>query len=483
MKALVKTMLMAMIVIAMNGCAEETALTNEPLHFNFRVNTPANQPVESLDSETALIISMETPDGTPLYTLEKIAFTKDENGFTTSGMDLQPGDYVLTEFMLVNNNGDILYTIPYGDSPLNHSVKNPLGIGVQVAANRSGTIDAEALDVRNYTPADFGLTSFTTSNSFQVLIRDAATGKPIASSAVVLQGTDTVAQFRIPAKKSRIGFAGESDETYKLVISSGACAPLVEEFTLSEMSSEYKHKPYIISLDPAFTMHANAGADVESPFYFYLGGTEGSVTVDWGDGQSEAFSMENEPQFEVAHNYARAGKYPITITGDLDKITYFYSFYGGSIFNDINFKHLVNLNEIRYGLTHGPETLDLSHNTNLQFAMLPGMLSLKTLLLPETHKMIFLEIDGANLLDAEDVNAIIDNMYTNAVAGNLRDGVFGLRASWAQDENDMTMVGPPSAASMTKVEDLRDSYGWIIHPTKPDESLATDGRVRLRDLM
>jgi hypothetical protein len=115
--------------------------------------------------------------------------------------------------------------------------------------------------------------------------------------------------------------------------------------------------------------------------------------------------------------------------------------------------------------------------------MLPGMMSLKTLVLPETHKMIFLEIDGANQLDAEDVNAIIDNMYTNAVAGNLREGVFGLRASWAQDENDMTMVGPPSAASMTKVEDLRDSYGWIIHPTKPDESLATDGRVRLRDLM
>jgi hypothetical protein len=315
------------------------------------------------------------------------------------------------------------------------------------------------------------------------MVRDAATGKLIPSSAVVLHDADTIAEFRIPAKKSRIAFAGTSNETYKLVISSGACATFVEEFTLSEMSSTYRNKPYQISLDPAFTMQATAGNDPESPFYFYLGGTGGSVTVNWGDGQTDSYSMANEPEFEVAHNYAQAGKYPITITGDLDNITYFYSFYGGSIFSEISFKHLVNLNEIRYGLTHGPETIDLSHNKNLQFAMLPGMMSLKTLLLPETHKMIFLEIDGANQLNAEAVNAIIDNMYTNAVAGNLRDGVFGLRASWAQDENDMTMVGPPSAASMTKVEDLRDSYGWIIHPTKPDESLSTDGRVRLRDLM
>jgi hypothetical protein len=478
MKTLVNSALMVAIVVAMNGCAEEAAV-EEPLRISFKINSPDGQSPTDISSETALLVSMETPAGDPLYTLENIAYTKTEDGFNTTALDLQPGEYVLTEFMLVDANGKIQYTIPYTESPLSTAVPRPLGIDFSFAANSKTDVQTEVLTVQQYSPIDFGLASFSTQNSFQILVNESGSGKAVSASAAILHDQDTVMTFAIPAKKTRISFDGDPSGTYTLVVAKGAFASFSQDFTLSDWASTYRNKPFKVSLSPAFTMTANVGSIAEYPFSFQIGGTDVTLSVDWGDGTVETHEINETWGTEVAHNYAAEGFYPITITGDLDRITYFYSFYGGSEFNDVHFDHLVNLIEIRYGLTRGPAVVDLSRNINLESAMLPGLMSMSTLILPESHKLIFLEIDGANLLDAADVDGVIDNIYNNVVNGNIRDGLLGIRASWAQDENDYTMLGPPSEASMTKLDELKNSFGWNIHPSQPDEKLISDGRIRL----
>ena len=443
--AIVKFMAVTVIAVAMIGCAEDAAVntTDDPLQLNFKISE--NPDLSSLPAETSLMISMESASGEPVFSLEKIPFSKSDKGFTTGGLNVKPGDYILTEVMLVDAQGKIIYTIPYSDSPLKEAVTAPLGINVTVTPNAPALVSNEVLHVSKHKPADFGLASFRTGNSFQLMVSEEGSGKPVSATAVVLDEQDTIASLTLPAKKSRISFGGDLDKTYKLVITKEASAPYVTEFNLGEWATTYRNKAAKVSLAPAFTMTAKAAANPEYPFYFYIGGTEAELSINWGDGEVQEITLNDAHGEEITHAYAAAGSYPITITGDLDKIVHFYSFYDGSVFSDIQFRHLTNLKELLYGLTAGPATLDLSHNDQLETAMLPGLRDLQTLILPETHSLKFLEVDGDNMLDSEDIDAIINNIYTNASARNLREGVLGLRASWAQEESDMTMIGPPSA--------------------------------------
>jgi hypothetical protein len=479
MKAAIVKVIFAVMSIAVFGCAEEAATPEDPFRLNFKIN-PTEGNVTDLPPEASLLISMESETGEPLYSLENIAYTKTPEGFTTTGLDVTPGNYTLTEFMLVDGTGKMLYTIPYEASPLTQSVNKPLGISLQVSANNATELGTEVLDVGKHKPSDFGLASFNTTNSFQVIIAEKGSSKAVEASAVIMHGNDIVTTMNVPAKKTRISFGGEPNETYKIIINRGACAPYVTEFTLSDWAKEYRTKALKISLEPAFTMVGQTDADAEVPFYFYIGAAGADLIIDWGDGSVETRSINEPGGEEVTHPYAVAGSYPITITGDLDKIVHFYSFYGGSVFSEIHFRRLINLKELLYGLTHCPAVVDLSYNTKLEHAMLPSLLDLEQLILPAKHQLAFLEVDGGNRLDAADVNAIISNLYTNTSAANRRDGILGLRAYWAQPEDDMTMIGPPSAASLVLLESLRNDYGWIVRPGESGGKLSADGRISAR---
>jgi hypothetical protein len=463
MKALVNSILVAVVVIAMNGCAEETAL-NEPLRFSFKINSPDNGVINDLPPESALLVSMETPAGETIYDLKEIAFHAENGIFSTSALDVQPGEYKITEFMVVDNEGQVLYTIPDAGAPLSNQVKAPLGSTVLISSASTGTVAAEALEVKRFKPSDFGLTSFLVRNAFQLLISEEGSSQPLDASAVVLQNGDTVATFNVPGKKSRISFSGDLTAKYKLIVSRDAYAPYEAEFTLKEWAAQYKTKPLNIRLAPAFTMVGSTYADEHTPFYFYIGGEDMNISVNWGDGTTDTYHINDRYGIEIAHFYQQMGSYRITVTGDIKKIVHFYSFYGGSEFSSISFRHLTNLKELLFGLTSCPSTIDLSYNKKLEQAMMPGLRDMAQLILPETHSLTFLEIDGENQLDTDDVNGIIQNIYTNTSAANRRDGILGLRGSWYQEEGDLTMVGPPSSESLSLLESLRNDYGWIVNP-------------------
>ena len=478
MKQIFYSVATAILAVTMFGCAEDAAV-EDPLRLSFKVNSADNQTVSDLPAETSLYVSMETPGGDPVMTMQSVPFTKDGAEYTATGLDLAPGSYVLTEFMLVDGQGDVLYTIPYKDSPLKNAVSTPLGIDLSVTPGSPRSVIAEALEVRKHKPADFGLASFKIRNSFQVMVSEDGSGKPIRAKAFVLSDGDTVGVYDLPAKKTRISVDGDLNGKYSLVVMKEACAASVTEFRLSDFATKYSSKPLKLSLAPAFTMTARATAGTDYPFYFYIGGSDTELSINWGDGNVESVIINDPLGTEINHAYTASGTYPITITGDLDKIVHFYSFYGGSEFTDIQFQHLTNLRELLYGLTACPATLDLSNNTKLEEAMLPGLRDLNKLILPATHSLSFLEIDGENNLSAANVNEIINNVYTNTSKASIHGGILSLRGSWVQEEGDMTMVGPPSPDSMVLLESLKNDFGWIVKPLD-DTKLKTDGRIAAR---
>jgi hypothetical protein len=463
MKRLINYFPTAMIAFALAGCTDDAAEKN-PVHFNFRISD--NHVVTDLPAETTLLVSMENSSGESIYDLAEISFSKGDQGFTSAPLDLKPGEYTVTEFMLVNQDRKILYATPEAGSPLSRGARTPT-LNFRVSENDHSSIVTEVLNVKEYTPADLGLASFSLRNSFQIEMVEEDEDVKTFATAAIIKNQDTIAYLNLIENKGRISFDGDPNDDYTLVISKSGSAPYIQHGTVDKLVAQSENRPLKVLLKNAFTMLADVAAtDITQPFYFYIGGTGGEISVDWGDGTIETYSLDTEYEFEVAHSYTIPQDYPITITGDLRNIKYFYSFYGGSVFKDISFKNLPNLIEIRYGLTNCPKVIDLSHNSKLQFAMLPHLADMETLILPKSHEISFIEIDGINQLNTQDIDEFVNNMYNNTVKKNIMNGMIGMRAYWAQEEGDFTMVGPPSPEALAKLALLQNNYGWLISPSE-----------------
>jgi hypothetical protein len=196
-------------------------------------------------------------------------------------------------------------------------------------------------------------------------------------------------------------------------------------------------------------------------FEFSLTGV-GLVSVAWGDGITEQYDLATTA-FYLQHSYTIAGIYIIRVTGAVDQITHFYSFYGSGPISSVNFSYVTALQDVRLGITDGPAHISLVHCPNLEVVNMPGISQLSTLLLPASHHISFISISGPNALNTADINAITNNIYTNTVTNNITAGYFTYLNHWSY--LDSGPIGPPSAAATVKLMDLQNTYGWELNPT------------------
>jgi hypothetical protein len=203
-------------------------------------------------------------------------------------------------------------------------------------------------------------------------------------------------------------------------------------------------------------------------FLFDLGGTPGyRVFIDWGDGTSTEFSFDaNTPTPTLEKIYDTPGRYKVTISGDIREITSFSSSYGQGVFDSINVSALRKLERFSVGLTHGPQSIDLSSNTQLTSVGLTNVYELSEIILPKKHRIQSISIAGPNQLTTAVVDQVIKNIYDNAVKTNLYFGYFNALKLFHLygGEGYGELVGPPSATSLVMLKELRDVYNWEVLP-------------------
>lgn len=477
MKTTLTSLIVAILSLVLFRCDDEAA-TGETIRLNFRINDVPEQDLSTMTAGTSLLVSIETLGGIPVVSSQTMSFVQRGDMFVSAPLDLQPGQYVITEVAIVDESGTTLFTVPRAHSLLAGAVKQPLPFRFDVVRDMPEETPMTLLCVGNRKPEHFGMKSFKKGISFAVIVTT-PDGKHIPGVAAITKGTDTVATYRLAPKINHFTFSGNVGETYTLTVESPAYASFRESFTIRSPKSMFDKKTLRVVLQPALTIRALPMNDPEfTTVTFYLGGT-GHIVVDWGDSTVETLALTTDT--ELTHFYTEVRSYPVTITGDLDQIVSFYSFYGCGLFSDVRFDHLVNMNEIRYGLTGCPRVIDLSHNEKLAFVMMPHMMNLEMLYLPRTHMIGYMDIDGANRLGTAEIDAIINNIYNNTVSRDIHDGIFSLRSSWIPDETN-TLVGPPSEAAMIKLDLLRENYGWSIwQPGDPIEERVVIERRKMNE--
>ena len=451
---------LSLAVIAVS-CNEDPGLIQKPVNIDFTISS-GNEAVSSLPPNSRLIVNIESQNGQVMIDNQEIEFDAGENTFSTRPLDLGYGSYRITEFIVVNENDDIIYAAPKEASTLGSSVQHPLDYQFSLSSASTPGLHVRLLDVSRHKPDDFGYASFKRpGRKMSVTVTVQGDAGATSADAFILRGADTISHYFLRAKMNQIRLPAHIREEDRIVVSKDAYTSA--SYSLSALLLDSENKPLKVVLSPAFTMLSFIDMSASAAFEFYLGAPEGSsVSIDWGEGNSETVALGGDTY--ITHSYATGGNYPITITGDLDKITYFYSFYGQGMVDAINFRHLTALQEIRFGLTRGPRVLDLSHNPKLQSALLAGLGDMEVLHLPEDHALRDVMISGPNKITTAGIDAIIHNLYRNAVNKNITGGSFALSASWAQDEGDDSLVGPPTADGLATLKLLKDNYGWTISP-------------------
>lgn len=478
--------LLSVLILAVQSCNDPgVQLEKSKVQFTFSSGTSSNGRVKDigLPENARLRISIESSSGTPIFTNYEIQILKAGEGYITEPLELKPGSYALTDFMIVKD-GEVLYAVPKSESPLSASVLHSLPYNFSLAENTVANVSVQVIDVRDEKPEAFGYASFKISivNILSLIVFNTEGGQTSITTATaeVRNGKELVGTFSLDAAVNTIAFEGDPDAVYTLSVYSGEKAS-VNTFNFKALKKELGAKPLKIELEPALLLtlesSVDEGNEYEDFFEFLLDGTGGEVNIDWGDGSEDSVTLP----FNGSHEYT-SGTYTAVITGDLDQITNLAGFSYGTIIYAI--KGLTNLPALKtYNPSWGavPIKVDLSNCKNLETIFVEKYgapyepFDVRTdFKLPEEHfidKFIFflpsLE-ETEDIISAEELEVLVDNIYNNAMLRDIYAGRFLVYP-----------VETPSAETQRKLNILQSDYNWRISLNGyPDDEDYEAGRIK-----
>lgn len=109
---------------------------------------------------TTALVSIMAEDGSLFYDKEPLEIIRFGDAIMTRSLKLPVGGYTLTEFMLTDSSGVVLWATPKADSKLANLVKNPLPLYFRIHADEATSMPVQVIRVGNYTPGDFGYAEF-----------------------------------------------------------------------------------------------------------------------------------------------------------------------------------------------------------------------------------------------------------------------------------------------------------------------------------
>lgn len=463
--------MMLMMGILLQCTDESITVSPEKVQFSctqIGINQSGGR-IESNEIPTAVLLTLTTGTGDPVFVNKKINLLQMGDFYLTQPIELLPGNYKITDFMLIKDSTTILYAVPKSGTRLAPAVNHPLPYTINVQKGRVTNVALDVIAVAQQAPEDFGYASFAIHvvNPIWISVFTLTDEKETLATATayIVKENDTLKTYSLDAKINLIAFTGNIHYTYKLIVSKSGYNPYIKTFTYEELTGNLGGNPLMVRLMPAFTMETYVSAPRE--ISFRLNGS-GSLYINWGDGTSTSFQTkpEESPWDELIHSYTEAGTFLISITGELDKITSFTLIYETAVMDKINFQSLTELSSISFGITpRGPKVIDLRHNTKLESVSVINIANQEDLLLPEENHIRSIAITGPNLFSTSDVDAIVNNIYANASMHNERNGTFLIQKSWIDVSDEL--VGPPTSSSIQKLKELRDLYNWLIYPELP----------------
>jgi hypothetical protein len=154
-----------LLLIGFTACEKETIKNGDassPVEFKLSINENNLKSAKSdeITNVKSAIVTIANNQGTLIYEQEEIELTNFNGSFISNKLLLEVGDYTLTEFLILDNNGNVAYASPKENSELASLVNDPLAINFSVEINQTTTVTPEVLSISDFEPADFGYVEF-----------------------------------------------------------------------------------------------------------------------------------------------------------------------------------------------------------------------------------------------------------------------------------------------------------------------------------
>lgn len=159
-----------MLIIGFTACEKDSSETRKalsPLEFKLVVNGSSLKPANSKNPKStevtnvkSALVSIADNAGNLVYDLEEIELINFNGNYISNKLLLEVGNYTLTDFLILDNDGNVSYASPKEGSELAHLVNNPLAIDFLVEINQITTVTPEVLNINDFEPADFGYVEF-----------------------------------------------------------------------------------------------------------------------------------------------------------------------------------------------------------------------------------------------------------------------------------------------------------------------------------
>ena len=468
--------LFSTLLLGVQSCEDRSAsLEKSKVQFSLNPGTTSNGRVKDSDlpDNVRLRISIASPSGTPIFTDHEIQVSRGGEGYMADPLDLLPGNYVVTDFMIVNDS-EVLNAAPKSESPFSALVMNSLPYSFSVTENSVSRVGMQVINVRGEKPEAFGYDSFrvnrANSLSFIVFRPNGGQASSREATAELRQGKLLIKKFAVKAGMNTLVFDGQPDAVYTLSVY-GRESAKAKTFNFKELKKQLGAKPLKIQLEPALLLtmesYVDEGNDYDDYYHFLLEGT-GTVNINWGDGYEES---QNLP-FDGEHEYTM-GNYTAIVTGDLDQIINFHGFSYSTIMEAIT--GLTNLTALKtFNPSWGavPVKVNLSNCENLEAIHIEKYggpyyetLDLRTdFQLPEEHfiREFYLYINetvGTGALEA-----FVDNIYNNTTQRSIYGGTFYVNVS-----------EPPSSETQQKLDILQNDYNWDVTLEESVWDISGDG--------
>jgi hypothetical protein len=457
-----KFMLLLLWSATMFRCSEDEQTPspeNVAVTFSFSAGQAANGRLKA-ETPDVLYLSLTKSTGEPVVTYQKVQILSVGASYISEPVSLPPGSYRISDFLLADEASDsVLFAAPKQGSALAKFVSRPLPYAFSVASDKIANIAMEVIDVSTASPADFGYVAFQIQPvnplSLSVFLQTAGSTELVTAHAFLLAGTDTAKVYQLGARVNAIGIPGNPQTTYTLVVVKPGYGVYTQVLKYSDLTS----KAIGVFLSPALSIVARAGGEYTQNYGFRLEG-EGMVYVDWGDGTAmEPYALGES----MDHIYASAGNHFITVTGDLDKITWLGLYYYPVLYVDPY--RLTELRNFQIVITTYLPVVDMSKNTRLEKIWFESLPDLQNFILPEQHLIRDVRLINLKRITTPVIDNAIGNVYNTARRIGILTGRFDYYNYDRFIPNpELIPIGPPSASAIARLTELRDSYGWSVTP-------------------
>jgi hypothetical protein len=457
----ITTSYLLVTTVFMFSCMDQDGPVQNKTQVSFSVALPnsGGGHVAEFPKAASLMISVESADGNLLLDQEEIELQELAEGYVSIPMKLPAGDYLVTEFVVVDESGKPIFATPSMNSELAPLTAVTLPFKFEIESDAM-KIEFQVLDAITNASTKFGYDTFKRkagSFKLEVLIPIDDTLEKTTGEAFILQGLDTLEIFPLSAETNTIVFNGNPQETYTLVVIKDAYSRFAYESTLKGLVQQFKKKPLRAELLPALTFVA---VPIQDQNYFNMqfdanGGL--TFTIDFGDGTTQQW--ESGITTVVDHYYPQPGKYFVSITGEISTALLVGNVIGSGDINRVNLDHLTNLFEFRMEHVPGPAVIDFTNNKQLREIRIYGT-NVTDIDIPNDAMIYLFDIAGNLSLQSESLNEAVDDIYYQVINNIPHSGDFW----FSHFDNSELPIATPSAEAIEKLRILKNDFNWVVTP-------------------